>query len=385
MVRDIKVIIGANYGDEGKGLMTDYFAQQARENGQSCIVVLTNGGAQRGHTVVTPDGLEHVFHHFGSGTYAGADTFLPKQFIVNPMIFIKELNEGLWRENFKIFIHPECLVSTPFDMLANMIIEESRGDARHGSVGVGIWETLCRAKDGNDAGTYSFQAMMALTDNDLREYLKKVRHYYKNKLFGVSLRKFADVFWDENLIDNYIKDFHTMCKICTVSHEYVLHGYDSIIFENGQGLLLDDKLNDPENGYYTTPSNTGFDNVKAILNPLYVVPSKFAKKEVVFVTRSYLTKHGGKDIPGKTEFDFIKKEDESNIHNDYQGDIMYAPIDLDDLQKRITNEFESKAIPLDWSYSLAITHCDELEPISCPFRERYTSYGRTRKDIKVRI
>ena len=50
----LKAIIGANYGDEGKGKMTDYFAAEAAKNRKSCIVVLSNGGAQRGHTVINP-------------------------------------------------------------------------------------------------------------------------------------------------------------------------------------------------------------------------------------------------------------------------------------------------------------------------------------------
>ena len=63
VMKNVKVVIGANFGDEGKGLMTDYFAAQAVENKESCLVVLHNGGAQRGHTVVTPEGYRHVFHH----------------------------------------------------------------------------------------------------------------------------------------------------------------------------------------------------------------------------------------------------------------------------------------------------------------------------------
>ena len=50
-MKDVKVVIGASFGDEGKGLMTDYFAGKAKEEGKSCLVVCGNGGAQRGHTV----------------------------------------------------------------------------------------------------------------------------------------------------------------------------------------------------------------------------------------------------------------------------------------------------------------------------------------------
>ena len=87
---DVRIVIGANYGDEGKGLMTDYFAAQGAEQGKRVLVVTSNGGAQRGHTVTLPDGRRHVFHHFGSGTFAGADTFLCRNFILNPILYEEE-------------------------------------------------------------------------------------------------------------------------------------------------------------------------------------------------------------------------------------------------------------------------------------------------------
>lgn len=52
-------VIGANYGDEGKGLVTDWLTM----NGGKTLNVLTNGTCQRGHTVEHADGKRHVFHH----------------------------------------------------------------------------------------------------------------------------------------------------------------------------------------------------------------------------------------------------------------------------------------------------------------------------------
>ena len=53
MAKQIKVVIGANFGDEGKGLITDYFCKRLSENG-SVLNIRFNGGAQAGHTVVVP-------------------------------------------------------------------------------------------------------------------------------------------------------------------------------------------------------------------------------------------------------------------------------------------------------------------------------------------
>ncbi len=55
-------VIGANYGDEGKGLVTDFLSSRFADD---CTVVRFNGGAQAGHTVVAPDERRHVFSHFG--------------------------------------------------------------------------------------------------------------------------------------------------------------------------------------------------------------------------------------------------------------------------------------------------------------------------------
>ena len=383
MVKYIRVIIGANYGDEGKGLITDYFASQSIKNGMSTCVVLTNGGAQRGHTVVTPDGIKHVFHHFGSGYFAGADTFLPKQFIVNPMIFCKEIMDGLYKSDTKIIVDPDCIVSTPFDMLANMIKEETRGENRHGSVGVGIWETILRKDSDEENKTLTFNEMIEMNDQELEVYLKNVREYYAGYIieYGCSLDKYSKIFFNENLIKNYIQDFKIMCKICNMRNASALADYESLIFENGQGLLLDTSLNDPDNGYYTTPSNTGFKNVDVILDPKYVKLNRNTYKEVVFVTRSYLTKHGGKDIPNKTELDFVKKEYETNVPNDYQGSLMYAEQDWDDFTQRFREEF----IPVfdNWIKTIAVTHCDENDDI--PIFAAYKSYGPTRNDVKTFI
>ena len=90
MTKNVKVIVGANYGDEGKGLGTDYFCSL---NPESTIGVLTNGSAQRGHTVDTKDGHHHVFHHFSSGTFNNIPTYITDSFLINPMAFVKEYNE----------------------------------------------------------------------------------------------------------------------------------------------------------------------------------------------------------------------------------------------------------------------------------------------------
>ena len=91
-MQNVKLIIGANYGDEGKGLATDFFGAQAAGS-FGTINVLTNGGPQRGHTVELADGRRHVFKHFGAASFRGAASYFAEQFIVNPMEFMREYDD----------------------------------------------------------------------------------------------------------------------------------------------------------------------------------------------------------------------------------------------------------------------------------------------------
>ncbi|MDB6096667.1 MAG: Adenylosuccinate synthase [Francisellaceae bacterium] len=113
---NVHVVIGASFGDEGKGLMTNYLAAKW---GPKALVVRFNGGAQAGHTVETPYKSRHIFKHFGSGGFVNSPTYLSEFFICNPIIFTKELRQ-LKILNLKpqIFVNANAIVTTPYDMMA---------------------------------------------------------------------------------------------------------------------------------------------------------------------------------------------------------------------------------------------------------------------------
>src|ERR1700721_2544919 len=84
------IVIGSAFGDEGKGLITDYLCTHS--TAKTCVVRF-NGGAQAGHTVEMPDGKRHIFSHFGSGSFARTPTYLSSYFVCNPIIFKRECKE----------------------------------------------------------------------------------------------------------------------------------------------------------------------------------------------------------------------------------------------------------------------------------------------------
>lgn len=379
----VKVVIGSNFGDEGKGLMTDYFCHQATSQNENCIVVLSNGGAQRGHTVITPEGLRHVFHHFGSGTFVGADSYYCDQYILNPMTFRKEY-EGLQELGFtpNIYAHPNCMWSTPFDVILNQIVEDDRGDLRHGSCGMGIWETIVRHLRTKEP--HVLPVFITLSDNQQFLYIKAIRDlYFKMRLEETGLvlsEEWTEVMTSDALIYNFLDDVKFMCDHISWAEDNFLEYYDNVVFENGQGLLLDQ--NNIKYGDNTTPSNTG------ICNPHHIIRKVFADAdvEVCYVTRTYLTRHGAGRFDEECDKSVINAsmDDRTNVPNPYQGAIRYGLLNYDELLKRVHSDFASVR-GKNYSISLALTHTNEFGhpdiSNSC-FSHIYLSDNETRNSVK---
>lgn len=377
----IKVVIGANFGDEGKGLMTDYFCHKSTLRGEKTLVVLHNGGAQRGHTVVTPDGNRHVFHHFGSGTLVGADTYLSEDFVLNPMIFRQEWEElESMKAIPKVYVNHTCRVTTPFDMILNQIIEESRDNARHGSCGMGIHETMIR-----DVCNYPIEMWFDSSDEAKRYYLKEIRNYLSERLLDFGINKIPDN-WKEIvnsdlLIENFISELNFMGGNISIRFDRFIEYYDCVAFENGQGLLLDQ--NNTAHYPHLTPSNTGIKNSLKIIAEMRCKPDI----EVCYVTRTYLTRHGAGRLDGECDKQEINPDmqDLTNVPNPHQGTLRYAKLVEKSLEERILKDFEP-ARKYGAKLSLAITHENEYDYVfSNTFKKNfdyiYYSYGETRESV----
>ena len=376
-----KIVIGSNFGDEGKGLMTDYFANEANKQGKSCLVVCHNGGSQKGHTVVSPSGLRHVFHHFGSGNYEGADTYLSSEFIVNPIIFNQELSE-LKGKNLmtKCFVDGNCRLTTPFDMMINQIIEEHRGNSKHGSCGLGIFETIVRSRTDTNHTVYEFSNLPV---SDMRIYLDHIAtNYFPYRLKQLGIKnipaKWNEILSDkDNIIENYISDFLLMLDNIQIISNDIVDDYNYVIFEGAQGLLLDqNNLSYMPN---LTPSNTG------IKNPLDIIGTRKVDVEACYVSRTYMTRHGAGRFDTECNKSDINKEivDLTNIPNPYQDTIRYGMLILDDLKDRIISDLGSANV----NKSIAITHLNEYgvdqDKLKKIFNEFgiYVSDGMTRNDV----
>ena len=357
-MKQIKIIIGANFGDEGKGLMTDYFAQKAKEADKKCIVVCSNGGSQRGHTVLTPKGDRHVFHHFGSGVFTGAHTYLPNTYILNPIIFRQEYEE-LKKMGYEPVVYADrtCMVTTPYDMILNQILEETRKKKKHGSCGMGIYETIHR---------YDLSAMpfvKPFLEGETKEFLREIKtSYVQSRMKEATVEipeHWKDILDDEGIIDAFMEDCKFMKSHLIFQETEFLKGYDSILFENGQGLLLDQN-----NAYYyphLTPSNTGIKNPADIINEVFQYEE--CDIEACYVTRTYMTRHGAGRFDSECKKEELNPDmqDLTNVPNPHQDSLRYGHLDLEHLLKRIYYDVIGFSGERNIKTSIAVTHVNEYD------------------------
>ena len=391
------VVIGANWGDEGKGLITDYLCKKYNAD----LVVRFNGGAQAGHTVVTPEGKRHVFSHIGSGFFLGVPTYLTKDFILNPIAFKKEYTELNATRDYKIFISYGSLVTTYWDMLANRAIEEMREGDAHGSCGLGINATIGRSD--SVSFTMPMSIAIATTYNDVKDMLTTILRYWQQKLTGFSkmMNKpipewVTECFERSDEINmQFIDDLRFMLDVTEPSFfSKILTGKGHMIFEGAQGLALDQFYG---NYPYVTRSNTGMRNVVDLLRKN---DGMFSIDEIVYVSRTYETRHGNDPAFSCSEQDremFGGFIDKTNIRNDYQGELRYRELAYPRLANRARLDLEANNLwppDAERSVRLALTHADQLavdERGLEEFKDRtghgiplfYEASGETRDDVKA--
>ena len=379
------VIIGANYGDEGKGLATDFFASQ----NSNSVVIRFNGGAQAGHTVVTPEGQRHVFHHFGAGSFCEIPTYLSQFFIVNPLLWKKELEE-LHALNLKpkMFLDYLSPVTTPYDMLLNRLIEDSRGKNAHGSVGVGVFETLNRELNG-----FSLRIEDLFDDSYVAIALDEIRNrYIPKRLQDGGLDPDSAKNWNVGKINqDFIQAMREMLKTHDVALDISEFQKQYMIFEGAQGLGLDPVFGSFP---YVTPSRCGLNNIFLIFEKAFGELSKTINLDVYYMSRTYVTRHGNGPLMYESEKLASKLTDITNVENKYQGKFRYAELNefhLRAMTNRLKLDVASIAdvivtSPFDYKLKIHVffTHHDEI-PLHKDLifdKVPYVSSGPTRADVK---
>lgn len=339
------IVAGLGFGDEGKGLFTSYLCAKTKNP----LVVRFNGGHQAGHTVVY-EGKRHVFSGFGAGTLQGVPTYWSYFCTFYPISF---LNEWSLLDNPLIYVNGLCPVTTPFDIDHNRKTEKVK---RHGSVGVGFGSTIQRQEN-----YYKLFVQDLFFEPVMIAKLKSIASYYNAE----------DV---EEKIESFIECVNKVKKIIKLSDDSIMEKYDPI-FEGAQGVLLDMDF-----GFFpnVTRSNT------TSKNTLQLYPSK----EIYYITRSYLTRHGNGFMPNEKKLDLINNENETNRSHDYQGEFRTAELDISLLNYALKcDDNFSKGL----SKNLVITCIDQypididdlLDKIDTKFDKVYISNGDSLDNISL--
>lgn len=354
-------VIGKNFGDEGKGMAVDFLSSRHDKT----LVIRHNGGAQSGHTVELPD-KRFVFHELSSGSFRGADTLWADTYFPDLYKLREEVSAFCDVAGFipKIYAQADTAVTIIDDVLLNMAAEVARGAKRHGSCGMGIYEAQCRGEKGYGI---TLGQLVTWSVGELVGRLQGIRESYiplRMKELGLDqeeLGEYGELLKSRAVLENVAVEMLEnlqYVKLVQVGHDF-LNEYDCVIFENGQGLLLDS-----ENESYSphvTASRTGLTNPCGFLQRI-----NWNLDEVLYVTRSYVTRHGAGPLPNecaKSELG-IEKEDRTNQENPWQGSLRYARHDgIEDFVRAPENDWQnlSRCRLSEPRRSLLITHLNETD------------------------
>ena len=226
------VVVGAQWGDEGKGKITDFLAKRAQ------VVVRYQGGSNAGHTVVV-NGREFRLHLVPSGVvHPETLCMIGNGVVVDPVLLVEEL-EGLEREGVgpaRLAISDRAHVILPYHRLLDRLEEEQRAGmgTRIGPTGRGIGPTYV------DKVARSGVRMGELVNPErFRKRLREVlpaKNALLNALYG------HPGFGEDEIIAQYGPAAERLAPMVTDT-SYLLHSYlergARVLFEGAQGTLLD--------------------------------------------------------------------------------------------------------------------------------------------------
>ena len=224
------VIVGSQWGDEGKGKMTDYLSQEAD------VVVRSQCGNNAGHSIVF-DGKKFALRLVPSGIFGAKKlSVIGNGVVVNPKALLEELH--YLEENdidvSGLRISNRAHVTMPYHILLDKCEENAKGDQKVGTTQKGIGPTYM------DKVARIGIRMCDLLEKDtfekkLRENLK-IKNEMFTKIYGVEPLKFEDIF------DEYYQYGQELKKYVTDTSLLINDEMDAnkkVLFEGAQGTMLD--------------------------------------------------------------------------------------------------------------------------------------------------
>lgn len=314
-------VIGKNFGDEGKGFNCSCLASSLK----NALIIKHNGGGQAGHTVEDPKGKWRFIHHqIGAGAEYHVPTLFADSFMPDLFQLGKEVKAFTELFGFRPILYSEknARVTTVEDVLLNMGAEVARGKNRHGSCGMGIEECVQR----NAAGYgITLEELAGWSKQDLVDRLKQIRKEYtgrRAKILGIyPSNPYYEMLNNETVLENFVikvKENVKLLKLVNADRKW-LEKFQHLIFETGQGLLLDQDYE--AYAPHLTSSKTGIHNPA-----IFLEKRGLSLEEAIYVTRPYVTRHGNGPLPCEVDPSELPGvgEDLTNRPNEWQGTLRYA-------------------------------------------------------------
>ena len=275
------VVLGTQWGDEGKGKIVDLLTDQAE------VVARFQGGHNAGHTLVI-DGKKTVLHLIPSGVLReGVRCLIGNGVVVCPEALLKEIaeleeNDVPVRERLRL--SPACPLILPYHIAIDQARELARGKAKIGTTGRGIgpaYEDKV-ARRGVRLGDLLHPERFASKLKEVMEYHNfQLTQFYKTEAIDY-----------QQVLDETLKRAEQIipmiADVTGMLHEYREAG-KNIMFEGAQGSLLD-----VDHGTYpfVTSSNTtaGATATGSGFGPLYL-------DYILGITKAYTTRVGSGPFP----------------------------------------------------------------------------------------
>ncbi len=273
-------VIGAQWGDEGKGKVVDLLAQKAG------VVVRFAGGDNAGHTVINPYG-EFRLHLVPSGIFSPHTIcIIGNGVVINPSVLIDEIDQLSQRgvDTARLFISDRAHLIMPYHVLLDGLEEESRGGKAIGTTGKGIGPAFS-----DKAARLGIRAGDLLDKEALLERLRHIldgKNIILTKVYGANPLSLDEVYTQ---YCQYGESLAPCIRETTMMLEEALNRDELVLLEGAQGALLD-----PDFGTYpyTTSSSplAGGGCLGAGLSPTKI-------NRILGVFKAYCTRVGSGPLP----------------------------------------------------------------------------------------
>lgn len=319
-----EAVCGLGLGDEGKGSFVDAWVGRMQT---PALVVRYNGGPQAAHHVVLPDGRWHCFAQLGAGMLQNqTETLLSPYMLVEPLSLVREATHlaelGVGTPLLRTWVARRCVVVTPFHKLLGRLREVARGNARHGSCGLGVSQAWLdsqkpglpslRIDDLLDPGTLcsKLRFLQLVKVDQAEQLLDSLPPQQRTADAQRLLTELQHRDVPQKLADDYARFVTSGVHFVDDQQvqSMIAKPQRPCILEGAQGVLLD-----AEHGFFpfVTPSKTSLFQANLLLNGR---PSR-----QVGIVRAYATRHGpGPLVSEDAELTRVLRETH-NVENPWQG------------------------------------------------------------------